>query len=430
MNTGFKTKLSLFVAMAALAACAAKPPSMQQIPDTADSNAEIEATQKMVNEAKANNFEVLAPKNLERAEKKLGEAREYLARGKEKEKILESIAESRGWLEEAKSRADITRAAAKDLADARSGAIRAQAPAYYQKEFKKLDDRAMDLAADAEKGNIAKLTKEGDKLTDQYRKMEVDSVTKTYLGEAQINLQAAKKDGAEKTSPKTYGVTESKINYAESLIKENPRNTETIAKSAADATEQSKFLLTVNQKTKAGNTEDLVLQSEKQRRVIGGLAVGMAATEVELAQKNAALKTAEELRKTLKPNEAEVFVENNAVKVRLKGVQFGSNSAKLNKKSTALLEKVDHVLGTVGTKAITVEGHTDSVGSPEANREISEKRAEAVQDYMVSKGKISSNQIKAIGRGEDNPISDNKTEHGRSENRRIDLLIEPKVNLE
>jgi OmpA-OmpF porin, OOP family len=437
MITNFKMKLSLVVAMAALAACASKPPNMQALPETADASAELESTQKMLNDAKDNNLDALAPKNFQRASDKLADAREYLVKGKSKEKILESIAESRGWLEQAQSRGEISRAAVKDLPDARSGAIHATAPALFAKEFKKLDDETKDLAAEAEKGNLTSLTKRGDKLTEAYHDLERRSVEKRYLSEAQINLDAAKKENAEKYSPKTYGMTKTKIDSVEALIKENPRNLSTIKKSAAEATEQSKFLLTVNQKTKAGNTEDLVLQSEKQKRMIGGMAAGMATTEAELAQtnatlaqKNAALQTADQIRKSLKPNEAEVFVENNIVKVRLKGVQFGSNSVNLNKKSADLLEKVDKVLGTVGASAITVEGHTDSVGSSEVNREISEKRAEAVQNYMVNKGSISANQVKAVGRGDESPISDNKTARGRAENRRIDLIIEPTVKTE
>lgn len=444
MNTNFKTKLSLGIAMMALAACASKPPHMQNLPDTADASVEIESTQRMLNEAKESNLDVLSPKNYERAADRLSDAREALVKGKSKEKILENIAASRGWIEEAQNRGQITGAAVKTLSDARTGAVRATAPTLYPKDFKRADEETKDLAADAEKGDLASITKRGDKLTNMYRELEEKSVQKTYLGEAQVNLDAAKKEEAAKYSPKTYEITRSKVEAAESLIKTNPRDVDAITRAATDATEQSKFLLSVNKQTKVGNTEDLVLQNEKQRRMIGGMEAGAAASEAALAQANknlaqtnatleqktAALKTAEELRKTLKPNEAEVFVENNAVKVRLKGVQFGSNSAVLNKKSTALLEKVDTALGTVGAKSITVEGYTDSVGPDEKNQAISEKRAEAVQNYMVNKGKLSSNQIKAVGRGEENPISDNKTARGRSENRRIDLVIEPEVRSE
>lgn len=437
MKTTFKTKLSLYVAMMALAACASKPPNMQKLPETADASAEIESTQRMLNEAKENNLEVLSPKNYERAADRLSDAREAMVKGKSKEKILDHIAASRGWIEEAQSRGQITQAAVKNLSDARTGAVRATAPTLYPKDFKKVDEETKDLAAQAEKGDLSTFTDRGDKLTNLYRELEEKSVEKAYLGEAQINLDAAKKENAAKFSPKTYEVTRSKLEAAEALIQENPRNTDAIMSAAADVTEQSKFLLSVNQQTKAGNTEDLVLQNEKQRRMIGGMEAGMSASEqalaqsnANLAQKTAALKTAEELRKTLKPNEAEVFVENNAVKVRLKGVQFGANSTVINKKSASLLEKVDKVLGTVGAKSITVEGHTDSVGSDEQNQAVSERRAQAVQDYMVNKGKISANQVKAVGKGEESPISDNNTSRGRSENRRIDLVIEPEIKAE
>jgi outer membrane protein OmpA-like peptidoglycan-associated protein len=434
-------KFGLFIAAALLAACAAKPPNVQEIPASADASAELQSTQSMLDEARSNSLDILAPKNFERAQARLDDARRNLVKGKSKEKVLENLADSRAWLAEAEARGEITRAAAKNLADARSGAIRAKAPSLYPKEFEKIDKETRELSAEAEKGDLDKVTKEGDKVTQAYHKLEIDAVTKMSLGDAQINIEAAKKDGAAKTSPKTLAVAETKLAQAMSLIKENPRNTGAISRASAEATEQSRFLLAVNQKTKAGNTEDLVLQTEKQKRVISGLTTDYAETEATLAQKEAALtqtenvlaqkeaalKAAAELRNRLEPNEAEVFVENNAVKVRLKGVQFGSNQATINKKSAALLDKVDKVLGTVGASAILIEGHTDSVGSPEINQTISEKRAQAVQNYLVQKGQISSSKVRATGLGEENPISDNATPRGRSENRRIDLLIEPKV---
>lgn len=427
MNHTLKTILSLWVASAVLAACASKPPNMQTIPSSADVTTELQSTQKMVDEAKSKSLDVLSPNNFSRAEKDLVKAREALVEGKSKEKVLEKIASSRAWLDVAQARGDVSHAAAKGLSDARQGAIKAAAPTLYPNEFKKLEKEVRDIAENAESGDVSKLTKEGDRLTTSYRNLEVSSVSKRYLSDARMNLEAAKKDGAEKHSPKTYSETESKINHAQSLINENPRNTQAISRAGAEATEQSRILMAVNEKTKAGNTEDLVLQTEKQKLTLRGMQAGMAATEAELAQKNAALKTAEELRKSLRPNEADVFVENNAVKVRLKGVQFSPNSATINKKSASLLDRVDKVLGTVSASSIAVEGHTDSTGSPETNREVSAKRAEAVQSYMVNKGSISSNQIKAIGKGQENPISDNKTSRGRAENRRIDLVIEPKV---
>lgn len=424
--------LSVFVLSLFLGACAAKPTHVEPIAATADSAQEIELTARMISEAKEQNLDILAPKSYERAQESLADARQQMVKGKNKEKVLKNIADARGWLEEAKNKGDVTRAVAKDLPDARRGAIRANAASLYPKEFEKLEKRALSLGKDGETGSLVGGAEEGDKLTADYRELEVKALTKGVLGEAQVNLEAAKKENAPKHAPKTFQVTETKINNTMALIKENPRDTAAIRKAAADAVEQSKFLLVVAEKTKQGNTEDLVLQTEKQRRMISGLSqeqatteANLATTEADLAQKTTALKTAEQIRSQFKPNEAEVYVEGNAVKVRLKGLQFASNKATLNKKSTALLEKVDKALGTVGASQITVEGYTDNVGNDDTNRSISQKRAEAVQGFIVSKGRLPAQNVKAVGRGEENPVSDNETPRGRAENRRIDLLIEP-----
>lgn len=74
-----------------------------------------------------------------------------------------------------------------------------------------------------------------------------------------------------------------------------------------------------------------------------------------------------------------------------------------------------------GTK-IVVEGHTDSVGSTESNQALSERRATAVRDYLVTQG-LSSDRVSVVGRGEESPIATNKTAAGRQQNRRVELVI-------
>ena len=71
---------------------------------------------------------------------------------------------------------------------------------------------------------------------------------------------------------------------------------------------------------------------------------------------------------------------------------------------------------------IEVGGHTDDEGSESGNLILSENRANAVRDYLMSKG-IDGNRIKAKGYGESNPIGDNDTEAGRALNRRTEIRI-------
>ena len=72
---------------------------------------------------------------------------------------------------------------------------------------------------------------------------------------------------------------------------------------------------------------------------------------------------------------------------------------------------------------VKIEGHTDSMGTEEYNQKLSEQRAEAVQNYLVQKGACQRADISTVGYGELRPVADNKTEEGRAENRRVDILI-------
>ncbi len=74
------------------------------------------------------------------------------------------------------------------------------------------------------------------------------------------------------------------------------------------------------------------------------------------------------------------------------------------------------------TKAV-IEGHTDSVGKDAYNQKLSQQRAEAVRDYLVSEFGIDAARLTAVGYGETRPVADNKTEEGRQQNRRVDCVI-------
>jgi len=69
-----------------------------------------------------------------------------------------------------------------------------------------------------------------------------------------------------------------------------------------------------------------------------------------------------------------------------------------------------------------IGGHTDSVGSAKLNQSLSESRAKAVLDYLVSKG-IAADRLSSKGYGEDTPIASNKTRSGRAKNRRVEINL-------
>ncbi|MCK6503225.1 OmpA family protein [Myxococcota bacterium] len=86
------------------------------------------------------------------------------------------------------------------------------------------------------------------------------------------------------------------------------------------------------------------------------------------------------------------------------------------------LDKVVTTMKSVPTVRIRVEGHTDSQGDAAANQAISQQRAEAVRNFLVSMG-VEGTRIEAIGYGETLPIDSNATEAGRARNRRIEMRV-------
>jgi outer membrane protein OmpA-like peptidoglycan-associated protein len=103
-------------------------------------------------------------------------------------------------------------------------------------------------------------------------------------------------------------------------------------------------------------------------------------------------------------------------------VLFRFNSADLLPTAMTRLNQVADALKSEPDRAITIEGHTDNVGSVEVNLDLSRRRAERVRDYLVERG-IDPARVTAVGKGEANPIATNATPEGRANNRRVEIIL-------
>ena len=104
-------------------------------------------------------------------------------------------------------------------------------------------------------------------------------------------------------------------------------------------------------------------------------------------------------------------------------VKFGFNKDILTPKA---MEALDQLAGTIAsTKGyiIALEGSTDSVGSADYNYDLSQRRANAVTQYLASKYSVPAHKIYVIGLGKDKPVETNKTKEGRADNRRVDVRL-------
>lgn len=113
------------------------------------------------------------------------------------------------------------------------------------------------------------------------------------------------------------------------------------------------------------------------------------------------------------------------VKLTAANIYFETASEKLKKESLQGLNDLVKILESDTSLIITIEGHTDNVGQAENNLKLSDRRANAVQTYLVEKG-ISAERIKSIGYGSEKPIADNNTADGRAKNRRVEIVIKRK----
>ncbi len=136
----------------------------------------------------------------------------------------------------------------------------------------------------------------------------------------------------------------------------------------------------------------------------------------------------EALRREQQAKELEIQrLRDDTLKLTLNSeVSFDFDSAAIKPAFRPSLDKLADVLKRYRKTIVYVVGHTDSTGPADYNQRLSERRARAVADYLVSRG-VSAARLRTEGRGESDPRASNATEAGRQLNRRVELFIRPIV---
>ena len=108
-------------------------------------------------------------------------------------------------------------------------------------------------------------------------------------------------------------------------------------------------------------------------------------------------------------------------KIVTNGIKFDSGKATLKPESMGVINQIASMMQKYPEIKLSVEGHTDSDGDTEFNKNLSEQRAETVMNKLIAMG-INSDRLSSSGMGEDVPIADNSSPEGKANNRRVEFV--------
>jgi outer membrane protein OmpA-like peptidoglycan-associated protein len=133
----------------------------------------------------------------------------------------------------------------------------------------------------------------------------------------------------------------------------------------------------------------------------------------------------EQLRRSMEGTGIGVQRDGNDIVLNMpSSVTFGFDSSELTSSATNALNDVAGVLTEYSETRINIAGHTDSTGDAGYNQQLSERRAQAVGQYLGRSG-VASSRLNMQGYGENQPVASNDSESGRAQNRRVELTLSP-----
>jgi outer membrane protein OmpA-like peptidoglycan-associated protein len=148
----------------------------------------------------------------------------------------------------------------------------------------------------------------------------------------------------------------------------------------------------------------------------------IARNQAELAQLDSEAVRAEneELQRQILALNA--LATERGLVVTLGDVMFETGKAELRGGVASNLDNLAAFLNRFPDRTVTIEGHTDNVGTDSSNMNLSQNRAESVENYLVGKN-VADTRMLATGKGEGSPVASNESDTGRQQNRRVEVII-------
>lgn len=171
---------------------------------------------------------------------------------------------------------------------------------------------------------------------------------------------------------------------------------------------------------KAGDAAALAALTAKVKALVPHTEVVSTAPETAEQSVSNSLTASQTALGSIDPNNVDVNALVKALNLQI--INFASGSSDIPADNKAILDQAATLLNKVTNVKLNVGGHTDSTGNAAANKALSQRRAQAVVDYLTSKG-VDGSKLVAQGHGSDQPVAENTTEEGRFKNRRIEFSV-------
>ena len=472
--------LMLAVLAAAPLALLAAAPLAAQAP--AERLRELEARLDAARDAAVH---LLAPRAFGIAADRLEDARGAVRGGDDD--APRDLSDAEDALDAAAAAADGSRTRFRDVLAARERALSEEAATRATEPWEAAEEELARAGRDAERGRTGDLAERVARATELYRRATRAARTGRLIGPADQARQAALSVGASELAPTSFAAGERSLGAARAALEadRDDEAVETPARAAVRAFERAAWIAALadsvsrrqvpverlieaherdlerllevagmgaSPPTDTGAATDtlaglidslrrenqrLAGQLEDERATSGQLADRVRDLEAELSASETRFEETRdrllegqrrearlrETRALFAPEEGDVLLTGDRLVLRLHGLAFASGSADISEEDAPLLTKVQRVLVEFPDAAIRIEGHTDSRGSAEANRVLSQRRAIAIREHLLARLPISSSRIEAVGLGEDRPIASNDDEEGRRRNRRIEIIL-------
>jgi outer membrane protein OmpA-like peptidoglycan-associated protein len=192
----------------------------------------------------------------------------------------------------------------------------------------------------------------------------------------------------------------------------------------AQADQDARMRAAAEQAQAEAQRQQAAAQAQQQQAEAQAAAAQAAAAQAD-QQRQEAIQQKEQMRARLLAQLNQVLQTRDSARgliVSMPDVLFDFNKYTLKPEARERLAKVSGIVLAYPDLKLQIEGYTDSIGSDEYNQTLSDKRAEAVRDYLVSQG-VNMNNVSARGLGKADPVADNSTAAGRQLNRRVEMIV-------